>query len=310
VRASQPEEIFSFSAGELLKGVRHLPGLVAGAWAGGLFGLDVPRLMLALAERLPAGLCDSRGVANFLRTALQALGGSERFEDLERELHLIATDLLSGERAVFTAGHRSGATIPAATAASTALPFFFKPVEIAGRSYADGGLRGNASLDVALERGARLVICINPMVPFNGAEGGQDESMRAALQAWQVLRINTHAGLHYHLKHLRQRYRGVDFVLIEPRPDDAELLSANLMQFPPQRDLVRHSARTVTADIAARRALLEPVLARHGFALRPTAIASSAPHCDLTGWLGHTLSELQTTLEQLPEGSAHLPLQD
>lgn len=301
VRAPQPEELFNFSAVELLKGARHLPGLLAGAWEGGLAGLDLSQLVLSLAEHLPSGLCDGRGVANFLRTTLLALGGSDDFEDARRELYLVATDLLSGDRAVFAAGHPSGATISVAAAASTALPFLFKPVEIAGRPYADGGLRGNASLDIAVERGAQLVICINPMVPFNGAEAGQDEYTRAALQAWQVLRINTHAGLHYHLKHLQQRYRDVDFVLFEPRPDDAELLLANLMQFPPQRDLGRHSARTVSADLAARRAELEPILARHGFVLRPTDAPPPVPSYGLAGWLGGTLNELQTTLDRLPE---------
>jgi hypothetical protein len=88
------------------------------------------------------------------------------------------------------------------------------------------------------------------------------------------------------------------------------LLSANLMQYPPQRDLVRHSARTVAADLAARQAVLEPVLARHGFALRPAADTASAPSPALTGWLGQTLNERQTTLDRLPERLAPLPLQD
>lgn len=49
----QAADLFSFRPGKLLKGVFQVPALLAGVWAS---GLDLPRLMLAMTERLPDGL--------------------------------------------------------------------------------------------------------------------------------------------------------------------------------------------------------------------------------------------------------------
>ena len=50
--------------------------------------------------------------------------------------------------------------------ASTALPIFYKPARIGGVDYVDGGIRNTANIDVAIEKGADLVICYNPFRPF------------------------------------------------------------------------------------------------------------------------------------------------
>jgi predicted acylesterase/phospholipase RssA len=306
VRAPEREEIFSVGPGDLLQASRILPGALASAWSGGLAGLDITTLLLGLSERLPAGVCDNAGLSAFIRRVILHLGGSDHFEDLHRSLSLIATDLLTGDRAVFAAGHPSGASISAAVGASTALPLLFKPVEIAGRPYVDGGLRGNASLDVAVEQGAGLVVCVNPMVPYHAptADG-------ALPPTWQMLRITTHAGLHYHLKHLRQRYPGVDFVLIEPRPDDAALLSVNPMQYPLARDIVGHSCATVAVDLAQRQAKLAPVFARHGLRALDGPSPAGAPPAGRawqpTGRLHRALAELQAVVDESLALHAHHP---
>jgi hypothetical protein len=133
------------------------------------------------------------------------------------------------------------------------------------------------------------------MVPYRAptADG-------ASPPTWQVLRINTHAGLHYHLKHLQQRYPHVDFVLIEPRPDDATLLSVNPMQYPLARDLIGHSCDTVAADLECRQAELAPVLARHDLrALDGPRRDAASGHTArrIAGRLAHTLADLQYALD-------------
>ena len=39
--------------------------------------------------------------------------------------------------------------------------------QLGGREYVDGGMGGTASLDIAIEQGATLVVCVNPLVPYD-----------------------------------------------------------------------------------------------------------------------------------------------
>jgi predicted acylesterase/phospholipase RssA len=214
----------------------HLPGKVFGAWAGYLSHLDdmtLFDLLWSLSEALPAGLYDGLALERFVRKLLCGDGRCNSFEELGPELYIIATDLDTGERVVFGRGEHKDVPVSMAVAASSALPLVYKPVRIGEKEYVDGGLRGNASLDLAIEQGATLVVCINPMVPFDkrkrdpsagmgmGSEYLSDRGIR--LVADQTLRITGHSGLQYHIKQLRRRHPEVDIILIEPRPGDREM---------------------------------------------------------------------------------------
>ena len=107
----------------------------------------------ALAVALPSGLYDSAALERYLSGAFAHPGLSNDFRSLRRELAIIATDLDTGERAVFGAPPLDDVPISRAVAASAALPLVYRPVRIGGRDYIDGGLRGTASLDLAIERG-------------------------------------------------------------------------------------------------------------------------------------------------------------
>ena len=64
-----------------------------------------------------------------------------------RDLRITAVDTESGEFTVFT--RDSGVDLVSAVAASCAVPTVWPPVEIAGRTYMDGGMRSTANVDVA-----------------------------------------------------------------------------------------------------------------------------------------------------------------
>jgi predicted acylesterase/phospholipase RssA len=125
---------------------------------------------------------------------------------------IIATDLDSGQRTVFRPDYED-APVSRSVAASSAVPMLYKPVCINDREFIDGGTRGNASIDVAIEQGARLVVCINPLVPFDnqhrdkipflGPDGGHLSEKGVQSIANQVFRIMLHSGLQYHIKQIR-----------------------------------------------------------------------------------------------------------
>ena len=66
--------------------------------------------------------------------------------------------------------------ISQAVHASAALPGMYPPVKIGARHYVDGALNKTLHASSALDAGAKLVICVNPLVPFNGTVASRAQS--------------------------------------------------------------------------------------------------------------------------------------
>jgi NTE family protein len=106
------------------------------------------------------GLASNKRMEAFLKRTFRSL----RFEDLQRPLAVVATDLRTGKPVVFTAGE----LVPAVRA-SCAYPGLFLPVAYQGAWLTDGGLVEAVPTKAVRELGADLVIgvsleSINPEV--------------------------------------------------------------------------------------------------------------------------------------------------
>lgn len=275
IRPIARKDLFNLSRNELMTRLLRLPNTVIGAWSHYLRHLDDMSffdLLWSLLEALPSGFYDGLALERYLRETIQANHGTNNFAELEKELYIIATDLDTGGRAVFGRGY-TDAPISLAVAASSALPVVYKPVRIGAREYVDGGLRGNASLDLAIEHGAKLVICINPLVPLDnsqhnvpllGPDGGYLSEKGLQAIANQVTRINLHSGLHYHIKQLRRSHPDVDIILVEPRPDDRQMFFYNVMRYSARLIIARHGFESVTIDLTQDYPRYKATLERHG----------------------------------------------
>jgi predicted acylesterase/phospholipase RssA len=233
---------------------------------------------------------------------LSGTGLCNRFEDLAKALYIIATDLDTGDRVVFGRGEQSDVPISLAIAASSALPLLYKPVRVGDKDCVDGGLRGNASLDVAIEQGATLVICINPLVPYDngnghsipcpGSDGGHLSEKGAQSVASQTLRILTHSTLHYHVKQLRRRHPEVDIILIEPQPRDHEMFDYNIMRYSTRMTVARHGFESVTLDLAEDYPRYKEILARHGIPLSRRLVISELADIKESGYDPEVISQV------------------
>ena len=254
----------------------NLPAKLAKAWSHYLrhvTDMNLFDVIWSLSEALPAGLYDPVGLEQFVRQGLADLGYSNNFSQLHSDLYIIATDLDSGQRAVFGKGNLD-APIAKAVSPSSAMPILYKPVSIDGHEYVDGGTRGNASIDLAIEQGAKLVVCINPLVPFDnqnqdkipflGPDGGHLSNKGVQSVGNQVFRIMLHSGLKYHVKQLRRAHPEVDIILIEPKPEDYQMFFYNIMRYSTQLIVARHGFESVTVDLATDYQDHKAVLARHG----------------------------------------------
>jgi predicted acylesterase/phospholipase RssA len=232
----------------------------------------------SLAHHLPSGFFDNAPLERWLRGNLGRLGLPNEFRAFERargrRLYVSACDLDTAERVIFGSDEETGVTISQAVQASTALPIFYRPPRFAGVDYVDGGIRHTANIDVAIEKGADLVICYNPFRPFlnrgASAEAGPPAGRPLAdLGLPVVLNQVFRTLLHSRLKLGIQRYLADDrfqgdIVLLEPREQEADFFAINPIAFWKRAEALRHGFESVHATIEQNFEQLEAVLGLYG----------------------------------------------
>ncbi len=90
------------------------------------------------------------------RRRLKEAIGEASFSDLPRPLRVVATNLNTLERVVFSSGE-----VALAVQASSAIPGLCAPVRIGDEYYFDGGVADPLPVDVAREMGAEIVVAVN-----------------------------------------------------------------------------------------------------------------------------------------------------
>jgi predicted acylesterase/phospholipase RssA len=239
-------------------------------------------LALSVFEMLPAGLLENSGIQEFLARTLRSKGLGDRFDDLARELYVVAVDLDRGEAVAFgEAGHRD-VPVSRAVQASTALPGLYRPVRIGGRDYVDGGVKKTAHINLAIRHGADLVLCINPLVPVlndteNGGLRGHLSNRGITFVLDQVLRIMLHGRMAYGLERYQAEHPEVDILLLEPDRADLRMFSYNLMKYSARREVAEHGYRSTLATLKAQKARFTRVLAKHGLRLSDPDTAPERP---------------------------------
>jgi len=247
----------------------------------------------ALLAHIPTGFFDNRSLERWLRGNLERIRMPNDFRAFEkkreRRLYIAACDLDTAERVVFGADENCDATISQAVQASTALPIFFRPARINGVDYVDGGVRHTANIDIAIEKGADLVICYNPFRPFlnriddeEGASryfaGGRyisDHGLFVVLN--QVFRTLLHSRLKIGLQGYLadERFQG-DIVLLEPRERDADFFGINPLAFWRRADAIRHGFESVRTTLEQNFDQLNEVFRRYGLQLDRAAARRKA----------------------------------
>jgi predicted acylesterase/phospholipase RssA len=257
-----------------------------------------------LTNHLPTGFFDNSSLERWLRTNLERLRIPNDFREFERvrgrKLYVSACDLDTAERAIFGPDENADVTISEAVQASTALPIFYRPARLNGIDYVDGGVRHTANIDVAIEKGADLIICYNPFRPFmnrvDAADGGStwvseggylsDRGMKTIVN--QVFRTLLHSRLKLGIQRYLadDRFQG-DIVLLEPREFDAEFFDVNPIAFWKRSDAIEHGFESVRLTIEQNFDQLNEVLAHWGLEMNRGAARRKAQRARAArGWRG------------------------
>ena len=137
-------------------------------------------------------------------------------------LWVVATDYSDGHRVVFGRPGAPVAPLASAVMASCAIPGWFSPVDIGGRTYIDGGAVSATSVDVLAHTGVDEVYVIAPMVSF---ESDSPTGIQARLERrWrsQVTKVCRD-------EMALVRAAGASVYALGPGPQDLEAIGANLM---------------------------------------------------------------------------------
>jgi NTE family protein len=253
---------------EMRRGLLH-GGLGTAAWRG----LD------RAATLLPTGVIDATPAELKLAALLGEPGRSNRFDGLRARLRIVATDIDTGETVAFGGPGTDDVPISRAVLASAAVPGLFPPVKIGGRWFVDGALNKTLHASIALQEGARLVLCLNPLVPYAaGPDGPPAAIARRGLGAVlaQTVRTAIRSRMTVGLEKYRVTHPGADVLLFEPRPDDATTFFTRIFSTASRRGLCEHAYRRTRADLLERAPSLAPVLARHGLRLNLARLAGPA----------------------------------
>jgi NTE family protein len=297
------------------------PGLAASAlWRVTAGRRTLTHSIERLGPSLPTGIFSNDQIDQRLGRLFSRGGRSNDFRELKAQLTLVATNLDTGEAAPFGRPGWDHVPISKAVQASSALPGLFPPVEIDDQYFVDGALKKTMHASIALDDGVDLMLCLNPLVPFNSTEPTTARVMQRGVPAEkrsipriadgglpavlsQTFRSMIHSRMELGMKHYERAYPATDIVLIEPDHRDPELYLANTFSYGRRRQLAEHAYQQTRAMLRSRRMSLTAKLQRHGIQLRMDVLEDARRHLvaatPAKTRIGQAIASLQEVMDDL-----------
>jgi NTE family protein len=229
------------AAGAQFRYAGGLPPIGPGSWRLIVDGLRSPnrhRPAAMLAGWVPRGVISTEPLKDTVRRVVPS-GWTDH-----PSFWAVACDYANGRRVAFGREDAPEADLADAVAASCAIPGFYRPVEIGGRRYVDGGLWSTSNLDILRGAELDLVICLNPTsslhppLAWNPAERLAGVMRRAS-------------GRRLGSERKRLLAAGTEVVLIQPTGEDHAAMGPNLISTRNRNPVIRTAIRTVRAQLRA-----------------------------------------------------------
>jgi predicted acylesterase/phospholipase RssA len=308
----EPDILLRPAFGEFARRLMRLPELMQAA-ALAYFGASPTRGLvesfMRLTRGLPNGLFDNAAFAAYYARRFSEPGRTDDFRKLPHKLFIVATDLDSGRSTPFGAPGLDHVPISEAIKASAALPGLYPPARIGDRDYVDGALKKTLHASVALKEGVKLLICVNPLVPYDAelaaAAGARpvrlaDRGLVTVLS--QTFRAIIHSRMRVGMGRYAKEFPDADVVLFEPAQDDEVIFFANMFSYTDRRTLAEHAYRHTLSELKRRAPELGPILARHDVYLDRSVLESEAGIAakpTQAGKLWDSVKPLEKTLGEL-----------
>lgn len=208
--------------------------------------------------------------------------GHRHFADMVRPVRVIATDLHTLERVVFSSGE-----VSPAVHASIAIPGICVPVKIGERTYIDGGIADPLPVDVLREMGMDLILAVNTISPPSHLKCCEERRLEQSLisgkrrSLWQ--RLNEH--LNYFasgniLDIMMRAVNGAQVRVAEAASQKADLvlrplpIDGSWIEFNQPRKYIELGRRVAIENLAAIRELVASKGVVHENAGTPQVVGS------------------------------------
>jgi NTE family protein len=233
-------------------GIRRPPG-----------GFSLARAMHSIEEALPSGVYTLDHYRAYLRRLLSQPGCTDTFAALRAPLFIPAVHLDTGDRVIFGSPEWSDIPISDAIAASSALPLYFRPVTLRGLDFVDGGVGQVAHLDEPLQRGSRLIVLFNPVLPLRNEQGlvciptrtghcARVQEKGVSFVIDQAQRISARHRLQLGLERVSHLHPGVRILVIEPSARDGILFLENILNYGARVSMLQYGYRSTASLLRAR----------------------------------------------------------
>ena len=230
--------------------------------------LSFTELISALIKTVPAGFFRGEALKSFVEKQLTTNGRRNDFRELEKELYIGATDQDNSNHVIFGWGQWRDVPISTAVRASTALTPFFPSEEIRGRFFVDGQYTRTSNFHFAVERGAKLVIVVDPLIPLRVDQPGYVAAKGGIFAGIQALKAVIHSRFMHSISNAAANNPDVDFVLFKPEGDDMRLMSGSPMKYNIRTEIVNMAYRCTVRKIQRDFEILGRTFAKHGFRLQ------------------------------------------
>jgi NTE family protein len=235
----RPQGTADRAAGATFNLHRGVPRPGPGSWGLVARSLTAPRLQrppALLAGWLPQGVISNEPLKDTIRRVVPS-GWNDH-----PNFWAVACDYADGHRVAFGREDAPPAELADAVAASCAIPGFYRPVEIAGRRYVDGGLWSTSNLDILRNADLDLVICLNPSSSLHPPFAWNPvERLAGAMRTLSGRRLGSERKI--------VRSAGAEVVLIQPTTEDHAAMGPNLMATKNRNPVIETAIRTVREQL-------------------------------------------------------------
>ena len=309
-----PETFFKPALTEYWERFERLPKLVSEAvWNYITHPLDLTLegALYPLTSLLPVGIFSNDHLREYLERNFSTEGRTDDFHHLKKELRIIATDLESSEVVHFGEPPFDDIPISKAVQASTALPVLYTPVNINGNYYIDGVARRTVHASVALEEGAQLVFCINPIVPVDtksienhsNSHDIREQGLTAVLS--QTFRTMIHSRMLTGFKNYEYRYPDADFIIIEPSVTDTRLFFTNIFSFQDRKEVCEYGYQSTRRQLLKHYGKLSQILSKYQIRINRDVLTDTGKTLYETE-AGRNGFSIKTALKKTDEVLSHL----
>jgi NTE family protein len=157
-------------------------------------------------------------------------------------LWIVALDYQTGRRVAFGREGSPAAHLWQAVEASCAIPGLYRPVEIGGRLYVDGGVWSPSNLDLLVGTGVDTVVALNPM---SSLQPGLPTTILERVER----RVRRASGRRLGREARRLRESGAELLLIQPEARDLDAMGINLMDPTRRAEVLETAIETVSSRL-------------------------------------------------------------